>query len=110
MPSGRLTGTGRARIAQYEPERVVVETDADAPSLLVLSDVHYPGWKASVDGHDVDTLLETFRALPFEPGRPSCVIANTTKGRGVSFIEDRVEWHHKVPDAEQTARALEELS
>ena len=49
-----LTGTGRARIAEYEPERVVVETDADAPSLLVLSDLHYPGWKASVDGREVD--------------------------------------------------------
>ena len=47
--------------------------------------------------------------MPFEPGRPSCVIAHTIKGRGVSFIEDRVEWHHKVPNAEQTARALEEL-
>ena len=45
-----------------------------------------------------------------ESGRPSCVIANTVKGRGVSFIEDRVEWHHKVPNAEQTAQALEELS
>jgi len=69
------------------------------------------GWAVrTVDGHDVDTLLETFRALPFEPGRPSCVIANTTKGRGVSFIEDRVEWHHKVPTPEQTEQALGELS
>ena len=69
------------------------------------------GWAVrTVDGHDVDTLLETFRALPFEPGRPSCVIANTTTGQGVSFIEDRVEWHHKVPTPEQTEQALEELS
>jgi transketolase len=38
------------------------------------------------------------------------VIANTTKGKGVSFIEDRVEWHHKVPSAEQTTQAFQELS
>ena len=37
-------------------------------------------------------------------------IANTTKGKGVSFIENRVEWHHKVPDAEQVKAAIEELS
>ena len=38
------------------------------------------------------------------------IVADTIKGRGVSFIEDRVEWHHKVPSAEQTEQALEELS
>ena len=68
------------------------------------------GWAArTIDGNDIDELLATFAAVPFTPGRPSCVIANTIKGRGVSFIEDRVEWHHKVPTAEQTAQALEEL-
>jgi transketolase len=63
-----------------------------------------------IDGNDVDALLQTFDALPFEPGRPSAIIANTRKGRGVSFMEDRVEWHHKVPSAEQVQAALEELS
>jgi transketolase len=68
------------------------------------------GWAVrEVDGNDVDALLETFAAVPFEPGRPSCIIARTVKGRGVSFIEDRVEWHHKVPSDEQVGRALEEL-
>ena len=43
-------------------------------------------------------------------GKPRFVIANTIKGRGVSFIENRVEWHHKVPSAEQTKQALEELA
>jgi len=69
------------------------------------------GWDVrEIDGNDVDQLLATFAQLPFTAGRPSCIIARTTKGRGVSFIENRVEWHHKVPDAEQTARALEELA
>jgi transketolase len=38
------------------------------------------------------------------------VLANTTKGKGVSFIEDRAEWHHKVPTDEQVQTALEELN
>lgn len=61
-----------------------------------------------VDGHDFAQLLEAYR--PSETGRPVAVIANTVKGKGVSFIEDRVEWHHKVPSKEQFELAMEELS
>jgi transketolase len=69
------------------------------------------GWAVrEVDGHDLDTLIRTFREAPFESGRPSCVIAHTHKGRGVSFMEDRVEWHHRVPTAQELAAALEELA
>jgi transketolase len=60
-----------------------------------------------VDGHDYDQLLAAFG--PSTTGQPVAVVANTVKGRGVSFIEDRVEWHHKVPNAEQVSAALEEL-
>ncbi len=69
------------------------------------------GWAVcELDGNDIGALLEALNALPLEPGRPTAVIAHTIKGRGVSFMEDRVEWHHKVPNAEQTALALAELS
>jgi transketolase len=66
------------------------------------------GWEAvEIDGHDHAALLA---ALGAEPGeKPRCVIANTVKGKGVSFMEDRVEWHHKVPNADQLKQALEEL-
>jgi transketolase len=68
------------------------------------------GWAVvEVDGHDVDALINVFDHLPAEPGRPTCVIARTNKGRGVSFIEDRVEWHHRVPTDEELAAALLEL-
>lgn len=66
------------------------------------------GWEARViDGHDLDALHD---ALTVPSDRPVAVIAETTKGKGVSFIEDRAEWHHKVPSTEQVALALEELS
>jgi transketolase len=62
-----------------------------------------------VDGHDHAALLEVFRAAPFEPGRPSLVLARTRKGRGISFMEGEVRWHHRVPEPEELARAMEEL-
>ena len=68
------------------------------------------GWTvAEVDGHDIAALVERLGALPLERGRPSCVIAHTHKGRGVSFMEDRAEWHHRVPTDTELAAALEEL-
>jgi transketolase len=66
------------------------------------------GWEVvEVDGHDHRALLEAFTRA--HEGRPRCVLAHTIKGKGVSFIEDRVEWHHKVPSAAQIAQALAEL-
>lgn len=67
------------------------------------------GWDAiDVDGHDVGALREVLGA----PGadKPRAIIAKTYKGRGVSFMEDLVDWHHKVPNAEQLEIALKELA
>ena len=67
------------------------------------------GWEVhEVDGHDHGALYDV---LSLAPGnRPRCVIAHTLKGKGVSFIEDRVEWHHKVPTAEQIEQAKQEIN
>ncbi len=68
------------------------------------------GWSVQeVDGHDYASLLNTFSRVPFEPGKPNCVIANTHKGKGISFMEDKVGWHHRVPTSEELATALKEL-
>jgi transketolase len=61
-----------------------------------------------IDGHDYGALLEAFE--PSTTGKPVAVIANTIKGKGISYMENRVEWHHKVPSAEQVQIALEELT
>jgi transketolase len=65
---------------------------------------------AEVDGHDPKALLERFSALPVESGKPSCLIAHTIKGKGVSFAENQPAWHHGVPTHEQLATAARELS
>jgi len=68
------------------------------------------GWAVrEVDGHDVGALADALHAVPFEQGRPSCVIAHTMKGRGVSFMENRAEWHHRVPTEEEIGIAMDEL-
>jgi transketolase len=69
------------------------------------------GWAVTeVDGHDHGALLSTFESLPVEAGKPSFVIARTHKGYPVSFMQDRVEWHHRVPSAEEARAAMEELA
>jgi transketolase len=62
-----------------------------------------------VDGHDHAALIEAFGAVPFQPGRPSAVLARTVKGRGVSFIQNDVRWHHRVPKPEELEKAMAEL-
>jgi transketolase len=68
------------------------------------------GWAVrEIDGHDVAQILDAFRGVSFETGRPSCVIAHTLKGKGVGFMEGRLEWHYRSPDAAQLGQALAEL-
>ena len=68
------------------------------------------GWSVQhVDGHDINALIKIFDGLPFEKDKPSLVIAHTTKGKGVSFMENQVKWHHGVPDANQFETAINEF-
>ena len=68
------------------------------------------GWSVKhVDGHDTDALKATFSELPFTNGKPSLVIAHTVKGKGVSYMENNLKWHHGVPDEQQYAKAVTEL-
>jgi transketolase len=68
------------------------------------------GWAVrEIDGHNMGELIQALGDVPFEPGKPSCLIARTRKGRGVSFMEDRAEWHHRVPTDSELAAALAEL-
>lgn len=67
------------------------------------------GWAVRrIDGHDLAALTAAL-AAPLEPGRPSVIIAQTKKGRGVSFMEDVGRWHHGVPNDDEYARAMAEL-
>lgn len=70
------------------------------------------GWRTSIiDGHDMRAILEGIGIAidAAGDGRPTVILAETVKGRGVSFMEDRFEWHARVPTDDETARALREL-
>lgn len=68
------------------------------------------GWSVSeVDGHDHEQLNQKLNSVPWESGKPSLLIAHTVKGKGVSFMENKVEWHYRSPSPEQLAQALSEL-
>jgi transketolase len=68
------------------------------------------GWSVrEVDGHDHAALAAALGTTPWTTGKPSMLIAHTTKGKGVSYMENTVKWHYSTPSAEQLARALTEL-
>jgi transketolase len=62
-----------------------------------------------VDGNDVAALVSLFNALPFEPGKPNLVLAHTVKGKGISYMEDSIPWHHRVPTDDELKIAMREL-
>jgi transketolase len=62
-----------------------------------------------IDGHDIRAIKNTLKKTPFEKGKPSLIIAHTVKGKGVSYMENSIKWHHGVPNDEQYLQALEEL-
>ena len=66
------------------------------------------GWQAlEVDGHDMAQLAAAFEA--HHPGKPLAIVARTVKGRGVSFMENNLEWHYRPPSPDDLAKALAEL-
>jgi len=68
------------------------------------------GWAVKrVDGHDLGALIKLFDTLPFTSGKPCLIIADTIKGKGVSYMENNTKWHHGVPDEKQYEDALAEL-
>lgn len=65
-------------------------------------------WVAEVDGHDFKKLAEAMTESRADP-RPKAIIAHTVKGRGISFMEDDNNWHYRIPNADELARAAREL-
>lgn len=63
----------------------------------------------TIDGHDFDAIEKAFAHARTVKGKPSCIIMNTIKGKGVSYMEDQVGWHGKAPDEEQYHQAMTEL-
>jgi transketolase len=68
------------------------------------------GWAVrELDGHDHGALATALGSTPWQPGKPQAVIAHTIKGKGVSYMENKVEWHYRSPSPDQLAQALAEI-
>ena len=68
------------------------------------------GWNAiELDGHDFPSLLDAMKGFDREDGRPTAIIANTVKGKGISFMEDDNNWHYRTPTEDEVGKARKEL-
>ena len=68
------------------------------------------GWHVlSINGHDFDALIKALDEAEVTKGKPTVIIANTVKGKGVEFMELKAAWHGKAPNAEQLKAAIQEL-
>jgi transketolase len=69
------------------------------------------GWATEeIDGHDLDRIEALLGKVPFVAGKPSCIVAHTVKGKGVSYMEDKLLWHYRAPLGELLDEALAELA
>ncbi len=69
------------------------------------------GWNViSVAGNSMDALCDAYETAKTIKGKPTVIIANTTKGCGVSFMENQAGWHHRVPTEEEYRQAMDELN
>ena len=64
----------------------------------------------TINGHDYDQIESAIKAFHAENDRPTCIILDTLKGKGVSFMENSVDWHGKGPNDEEYAQAMQELN
>ena len=62
-----------------------------------------------IDGHDIDEIIKAFEVARGVKGKPTCIIAKTVKGKGISYMENQVGWHGKAPNKEQYEQAVAEL-
>jgi len=68
------------------------------------------GWETrEINGNDIKQVLENMRAIPFSKNKPSAIIAHTTKGKGISFMENKAIWHYRLPNPEEMESACEQL-
>jgi transketolase len=95
-------------------DRNYLQTDGNTEDVMPLNPLADKwrafGWNAfEIDGHDFGEIFQVVELAKESQGKPTMIIANTIKGKGVSFMENQAEWHSGPPTAEQYARALEEL-
>ena len=94
---------------------MVVDNNGSAAQILPVDDLQKKfesfGWEAyTIDGHDPKQIEGAFKKIKFEHNtKPKVIVANTVKGKGVSFMEPHGPWHARIPNKEEFAAAMKEL-
>jgi len=97
-------------IVDYNKLQSLTTVDKTLRLEPLIDKAHAFGWAAQeVNGHDHEDLATALAGTPWLAGKPSFLLAHTTKGKGVSFMENNVDWHYKSPSTEQLLQALGEL-
>lgn len=96
-------------------DRNHLQISGNTEDVMALENIHDRwtafGWDVlHMNGDDMQSILDTFAVIDYSNNKPHLIISNTTKGKGVSFMENVASWHHGVPDEEQYHRAIEEIS
>jgi transketolase len=97
-----IVDRNRLQLADFTRNIMPIEPLAEKMAAFGLA-VHH------TNGNDPSAIITTVESLPWEDGVPKAVIAATTKGKGVSFIENQPSWHHRIPSEDELPIALEEL-
>lgn len=107
--------------AKYKLDRLIavvdrnnLQNDGKADDVMPMEPIDRKfeafNWRViKIDGHDTAAVLTALEEASIPAGRPTCIIARTIKGKGVSFMEDRREWHGKPPSDDELARACKEI-
>lgn len=95
-------------------DRNMLQIDGSTEKIMKLGNLKAKweafGWAAkTVDGHSISEIINTMHKLPFEPNKPSVIIANTVKGKGVDFMENQAKWHGGAPKGAEAESALKQL-
>lgn len=108
--------------SKYKLDRLIaftdrnrLQTDGDTEKVMPLDPLDQKwrgfGWHVQeIDGHDMLAIVRSIEEAKHHKGRPNMIILNTTKGKGVSFMENEASWHGTPPTQEQCERAIEELN
>ena len=96
-------------------DRNYVQLDGEVEEIKALGDVAAKlrdfNWNViELDGHDLDAVMEAYRQAARCKGKPTALVAKTIKGKGVSFMEGKCEWHGQAPNEEQMKKALAEIN
>ena len=97
-------------IIDYNKIQLDGRTDEIMPMENLYDRIANFGWNVvECNGHDFDEIHEAFNKSDNCKDKPTCIIANTIKGKGISFMENKAEWHGKAPNEEQYNQAMSEL-